>query len=336
MSLDEFSQEMLPAIEAELKKRISHPLALNSGLIEMCTYHLGWTGEDASPKATGKRIRPLITTLAAEATGGDWKAALPAAAAVELVHNFSLIHDDIQDQSETRRGRKTVWVKWGAAHGINAGDLMITLAFATIPGLKDFCSSDQVLTAQSILLDACVGLTKGQYLDMAYERAENIKMEQYWEMIQGKTAALLSAAAQIGALVGGADPATQTGYYQFGQSLGLAFQVWDDWLGIWGDPVMTGKSASSDLVTGKKTYPILYGLQLKGEFANRWSKGPVHIEDVNAMADLLRKEGAEESTLHKADELNAEAKSALNAISSNQPAFMALVELTDLLLNRKR
>jgi geranylgeranyl diphosphate synthase type I len=336
MSLVDLSREILPAVEDELRKSLSHPLITDTNLYKMLTYHMGWTGEGAGTGTTGKRIRPLLTILSAGATGGEWKNALPAAASVELIHNFSLIHDDIQDGSHTRHGRATVWVNWGEAHAINAGDLMFSLGLACLNRLKDTCSADVAIQAQSILSETCVSLTKGQFLDMALEQAEDASLNDYWTMITGKTGALLAASTQLGSLCASSDLVTQKSVSNFGLCLGLAFQVWDDWLGIWGDTVKTGKSTSSDLISGKKTYPVIYGLSQNGEFAKRWRRGPFRVEEVEYLEKCLKEEGAEEATLKKAQELTCEAKLALNVISSDLPAYQALVELTNSLLNRQR
>jgi len=336
VSLVDLSREILPAIEDELKKSLAHPLITDYSLYDMLTYHMGWTGEGAGAQVTGKRIRPLLTILSTMAAGGEWKIALPAAACVELIHNFSLIHDDIQDGSQTRHGRKTVWLKWGEAHAINAGDLMFTLGLACLNRLKDACSDDIVIQAQSILQETCVSLTKGQYLDMVLERAKESTLEDYWVMISGKTGALLAASTQLGALCAGSDQNTQIIFKNYGLNLGLAFQVWDDWLGIWGDAVKTGKSTSSDLISGKKTYPVIYGLSQNGKFATRWRKGPIPLEEVEQIEKYLQEDGAEEATLTKAKELSSEALSALNLASSELPAYQALVELTNSLFHRQR
>ena len=336
MSLVDLSQEILPAVEDELKRSVTHPLITDYSLYEMLTYHMGWTGEGAGKQATGKRIRPLLTILSARAAGGEWKNALPAAAGVELIHNFSLIHDDIQDGGQTRHGRKTVWMKWGEAHAINVGDLMFTLGLACLNRLGEFYSADIVVQAQSILQETCVSLTKGQYLDMVLERAEDSTLEDYWAMIGGKTGALLAASTQLGALCAGSDLGTQRIFKNYGLNLGLAFQIWDDWLGIWGDEVKTGKSTSSDLVSGKKTYPVIYGLCQNGKFAARWRKGPISLEEVEQIEKYLQEDGTKEATLKKAEELTSEAIAALSLVSSNLPAYQALVELTNSLLHRQR
>jgi geranylgeranyl diphosphate synthase type I len=172
-------------------------------------------------------------------SGGKWENSLPAAAAVELVHNFSLIHDDIEDNSHLRRGRPTVWTKWGIPQAINTGDAMFTLAHLTILGLESTCSKAITLKAAAILQETCLELTQGQYLDIAYESQKELSIEGYWLMVSGKTAAMLAASTELGGLAAGCSPEEQQAYHEFGHALGLAFQVQDDYLGIWGEVELT-------------------------------------------------------------------------------------------------
>ncbi|HQV95355.1 MAG TPA: polyprenyl synthetase family protein, partial [Anaerolineales bacterium] len=270
------TKELLSAVETELQKQVSRlDSPRTKPFHEMLTYHMGWTGDGAGPEATGKRIRPLLVLLCASACGADWKSALPAAAAIELVHNFSLVHDDIQDNSPKRRGRDTAWVKWGAPMAINVGDALFVMSSQAILDLKNSYSADVVVKAAEILHNTCLDLTRGQYLDMSYEERNDLGVEDYWHMISGKTSALIAACCHIGALLGGADDEKQEVYRSFGHYLGLAFQVQDDILGIWGDENVTGKSTASDLVEGKNSLPILAGLDKKGKFAERWAQGPI-------------------------------------------------------------
>jgi geranylgeranyl diphosphate synthase type I len=336
MTLNKLMDEMLPAIEAELKMVVSSPVNVAfPELREMLTYHMGWEGEGAGADAQGKRIRPLLVLLCAQAAGQEWRRALPAAAAVELLHNFSLIHDDIQDHSELRRGRPTVWTKWGVAQTINAGDVMYTLAFWALQRLEETTTGRTVLEASRCLQLVCLRLTEGQYLDLSYETRAELSLADYWPMIQGKTSALLGGCAELGALVGGANSAQQAYFREFGIKLGLAFQVLDDWLGIWGEAALTGKSTESDLVSGKKTLPVLYALEQHRAFAKRCQVGPILAQDVAEAALLLKQDGAEDYTLEQAGRLTAESQEALrNAVPVEENAAH-LRELAGMLLKRK-
>jgi len=284
---------MTNAIEEELLKACT--IAQKPGLKEMVSmlaYHMGWEGEGAGPNARGKRLRPQLVLLTAIAAGGDWSKALPAAAAVELIHNFSLVHDDIQDQSPLRRGRLTVWQLWGSAQAINVGDALFSLALLALNRLNETVSLQVTMEAHQFLQETCLRLTQGQYLDMAYQERADLTMEDYWLMVEGKTAALFSACTYLGALTAGASQSILENYRLFGHYLGLAFQVQDDLLGIWGNSVLTGKSTESDLLTRKKSLPVLYGLTQRGAFHQRWFQGPIISSEITSTASMLETEGA--------------------------------------------
>lgn len=321
--------QLLAAIEDDLQAVVEQ--ANGPGLSElhsMLTYHLGWTGEGAGPKATGKRIRPLLVSLTCDAVGGAWQRALPAASAVELVHNFSLIHDDIQDNSEQRRGRATLWHKWGVAQAINAGDAMFALAHLSLERLD----AEIYAPAAQLLPQVSLQLTQGQYLDLAYEDYDGLGIEDYWPMVEGKTAVLLAACARLGALVAGATSEQLRGFTRFGQKLGLAFQAHDDILGIWGHESETGKSACSDLLSGKKSLPVLYGLESSKAFKGRWERGKIAPKEVAQVAGLLEEAGAKEFSQKTARQLTDEA---LEALEAAQPKDGQLLkELAHELVNR--
>lgn len=329
-------EEMASSIEAELKKTVKSIHDQESeGLEEMLSYHMGWEGEGSGTDAGGKRLRPYFLLLTSAACGGDWKQALPAAASVELLHNFSLIHDDIQDQSELRRGRPTVWKKWGTAQAITAGDTMFTLAQSSLLNLHQYFESDVVIQALGVLQIASIQLTKGQFLDISYEKINDLSLDAYWPMISGKTAALLAACTQIGALTALVDETIQSKYHRFGYLLGLAFQVRDDFLGIWGDETLTGKSNESDLLSRKKSLPVLYALEKNAEFANYWRTKTILSKEVPHLTKLLESEGAYQYTTQKVKKLTKEALGILDEVQPQGSAGVALYELANMLLNRE-
>jgi len=336
MTLSQLINIYLPAIETELREVVAR--VQGHGLEELHTmmaYHLGWEGEGAGPKATGKRIRPILVLLSTQAAGGKWKKALPGAAAVELIHNFSLIHDDIEDNSPLRRGRPTLWIQWGIPLGINTGDAMFTLAHLALLRLEETATTEITLQAVKVLQNTCLQLTQGQHLDISYENEKTLPIEAYWPMVSGKTAALLAACTEIGALVADVDTQKRDAYQRFGRDLGLAFQALDDILGIWGDAAKIGKSNASDLVAGKKSLPVLYGLSQNGVFAQRWHAGPITANEVLTLAEQLEAEGARDYTQKEADRLT---ESALNALEQAQPqgeAGQALRQLANKLLQRE-
>lgn len=301
----------------------------------MMCYHLGWEGENAGPTATGKRIRPILVLLTTAASGGSWQRALPAAAAIELAHNYSLIHDDIEDNSDIRRGRPTVWKRWGIAQAINTGDAMFSLAHLALLDLRETTIPEIALEAAAIFQTTCLQLTQGQHLDIAYEERNDLTLGDYWPMIEGKTAALLAACTELGALISETSGQIRQSYRDFGLHLGLAFQVLDDLLGIWGDEDRTGKSAASDLVEGKKTLPVLYGLEKSDKFAARWAAGPILPAEAPDIADMLEAAGAHAYTQEEASRLTDKALSALESANPQGDAGEALFELTRKLLQRK-
>ena len=328
---------LLSDIELELQKQISRlDTPRTKTFHDMLTYHMGWTGEGAGPEATGKRIRPLMLLLCTSSCGADWRPALPAAAAIELVHNFSLVHDDIQDNSPKRRGRDTAWVKWGVPMAINAGDTLFVLSNQAIIDLKENYPAQVVTQAAEILHDTCLDLTQGQFLDMSYAERDDLTVADYWPMISGKTAALLSACCHIGALLSSTDEEKQEAYRSFGHYLGLAFQAQDDILGIWGDESVTGKSIASDLVEGKKSLPVLYALEKDGAFAQRWKLGNIIAQEVSALAEQLARENALQFASEAANQMTDLALQSLRVADPQGEAGEALIQLSNKLLNRKQ
>ncbi len=334
--LQHYRQVMLPALEEALQAYV-HAHIQPPALARMVAYHMGWEGPGAGPQVRGKRVRPLLTLLTAQAAGGRWQDALPAAAAVEFIHNFSLLHDDIQDRSRLRRGRPTVWYLWGVAQAINAGDALFALAFRALADLHTAAAGWPEPPA-ALLATACLHLTRGQYLDLAYEGRADLDEAAYWPMVEGKTAALLETAVVLGAYSAGLTHDAAQPYRTFGHALGLAFQVWDDYLGIWGDPARTGKSVASDLVARKNSLPVLYGLaQRDSAFARRWAHArPITEEEAPALAAHLADTGARHYTQTQAEQWTAQARAALaSAPVGDEQAHRALQALAENLLRRE-
>jgi geranylgeranyl diphosphate synthase type I len=264
-------------------------------LYDMMRYHLGLAGPgEGRASQVGKMVRPTLCLLSCEAVGGERRQALPAAAAIELTHNFTLIHDDIEDGSHSRHGRDTVWRVWGEAQAINAGDGMFVLAHLALYRLVEVgVPPSLALEAARLLDEACLALCEGQHLDLEFETRLDVTAEEYLAMISGKTAALMSAATAVGALLGGASQDVVNAFREFGRRLGLAFQVQDDVLGIWGDTAQTGKPAGDDVVARKKSFPVVHALGHASEDDRRWLRRiyssdtvePGRIEEVLAVLD---------------------------------------------------
>jgi geranylgeranyl diphosphate synthase type I len=330
-----FAGRALPELDSLLRELVGSAPA-TAGFRLLLEYPLGWVTADGALREQpgGKRVRPLLLLLCAEAAGGDWQAALPAAAAVELLHNFSLIHDDIEDASPLRHGRPTVWKQWGVANAINAGDAMFALAYSALARLADTTSDAVALQAWIIFNQMNLDLTLGQHLDMRFETQTGVTTDDYLGMIEGKSAALLAASAQMGALIGGANAQTAEHYRQFGLNLGLAFQIRDDILGVWGDPEVTGKSAATDILARKKALPALYGLAHSDELRALYERDSFDDADVLRAVALLDAAGAREYAAGLEADYHQRALAALEAAHLAGDAARALSGLLDALLGR--
>ena len=334
MSLESAQKQLLPLIEDHLKGFLfSLDFSASETLQEMIAYHMGWANDD---QGGGKRIRPLLTLLCAGAYRGIIDNALPGASAVEYLHNFTLIHDDIEDNAPLRHGKPTVWKKWGMPQAINAGDALFSIAQLVITDLGERCGDSIGLQAVRALNGTCLHLTRGQYMDIAFESREDVSVEHYLQMIEGKTAALIGFAAYLGGLTANQNQTQLNLLSQFGKTLGMAFQIQDDDLGVWGDPEITGKSSASDLLTRKKTLPILYGLQFSDEFCNLWKNEKISPENVDQFSSLLATCGARDYVETKAASYTKQAFEILEKLFPHENIYVeALHELTQVLLNRK-
>lgn len=241
------------------------------GLREMVTYHFGWN--DPSSK-TGKRLRPMLLLASSHLFGHEPLDLMPAAVAMEVLHNYTLVHDDIEDQGETRHGRQCLWRRYGLAQALNLGDYLSSMAHDIFYELEAEVNPSDFARAYTVFRQATMDVIRGQYLDMLFENEKSISVDEYLEMIRLKTSRLISAPIRIGALLSGVDEETDGLLEKIGEHAGLAFQIQDDYLGIWGDTDNTGKSNLTDLITRKKTYPILHGLAESPAFKALWDANP--------------------------------------------------------------
>lgn len=337
MSFKDFQNEFSPLIEKNLKLHFSsYDFGSSKILGEMISYHMGWRDRGNH----GKRLRPLLCLLITRALNGESDNAMPAAIAIEFLHNFTLIHDDIEDRSPIRHGRETLWVRWGEAQAINAGDALFSIAQLAMLNLNNTSDANVAVSAMNQFNQTCLKLTQGQYLDISFETDPNIQLEIYLDMIRGKTAALIAFSASIGGLVSNANQKIIRLLDKFGESLGMAFQIRDDYLGIWGNPEVTGKSTASDLLTRKMTLPVLFGLQACEEFKNIWMNEEFTQEACNRLSSLLESCGAQEYTRGKAAQFTNDAFQALDTLfpvsSVDNLYAKTLVELSENLLGRHK
>lgn len=329
-----FAPPYLEAIDQTMRQIVESSLPDEAGFGVMIRYALGWSTAEDQPyeQPSGKRLRPLLLLLCA---GQSWRRALPAAAAVELLHNFSLIHDDIQDQSFVRHNRPTVWQVWGIANAINAGDAMFSLSYAALASLANTLEASSLLKLWHVFNTTNLELTRGQHLDMRFESQTNVSSEAYISMIRGKSAALLAASAQIGALIGGLNEERANHFASFGLNVGIAFQIHDDILGIWGDPEVTGKSAATDIISRKKSLPVLHGLAHEPEFAAIYRQSnELSQNDLKRAVALLDECGAREAALRAETHYYNLAMHALESAQPDNQSADYLEQLLDFLFQR--
>ncbi len=290
-------------------------------------------------KAGGKKIRPALVCLTAEAMGGRTEGALKTAAAVELIHTFSLIHDDIMDQDEMRRGMPAVHTLWGESMAILAGDVLFSLAFELVAQThEEDIPASRVIKALNTVVDACVKICEGQACDMGFEGKFDVKESDYLNMIYKKTAALIAAATKAGATLGGGSPEQIEALAEYGKLIGMAFQIQDDYLDVVSDEEQLGKPVGSDIVEGKMTLMVVHTLSAAS------------AEDKEELIAILNRDGDEEniekaiSIFNKYGSINyardialenvEKAKKLLDVVDDS-PAKEALFKLADFMLQRK-
>jgi geranylgeranyl diphosphate synthase type I len=308
MLMDQARELCRPILQAAITE-LSPPLGRMAG------YHFGWW--DAAGTVTGDRhgnaLRAALTLGAATACGDSPAAAVPAAAAIELLHGFTLLHDDVMDEGPTRRGRPAVWRVWGVGNAILAGDALYALAFKV---LREYLPVAVAHEAIGRLTAASLELCQGQYEDCAFEQRSRVTLDEYLRMAVSKTAALMGCACAVGALCADADPGTVSAMDRFGRELGLVFQFVDDIIGIWGDPSVTGKPVGNDLQRRKYTLPVVAAMSSDGgaavELASLYnSPGQMTPADVIRAAALVEAAGGRHVAEQYADERLAAAIDAL-------------------------
>ncbi len=325
-------------VQAEMRSVVG---AAPEGLYAWMRYHLGWEDEDgASVEASpGKMMRPVGVLLATELLGGRAESAVPAAAAIELVHNFSLLHDDVEDASEFRRGRKNLWTFAGAAQAINTGDGMFVVARLAQYGLADAgVPPDRALAVMREVDDACIRLVYGQYMDISFETRQDVTLPEYVEMAGGKTAAMFAAPFAVGAAIAGAPPEVVDAMREYGRHVGLAFQMVDDILGIWGDPAVTGKPVGDDLLSRKMTYPVISALAAQDEagesFRRAYAVEPGVGDRIDTMARWIETTGARSATEARAREELALALAAARGAGLSDDVLALLEEYAEAAVGR--
>lgn len=326
-------------IEKELKNQIKPEEVESEPMYAMMRYFFGWQDENGNAiddaKARGKRFRPSLCLLVNESLNGKWEKALPAAVALELFHNFTLIHDDIEDHDEFRRHKPTVWKIWGIEQAINAGDGMYILFLRACLALrKNGYKESVILACIEAMQQTFQKIIEGQYMDISFENRSNVNVSEYIKMTESKTSVLVACACKVGALLAINDKKAIEEFYDFGLDFGMAYQIYDDWCGIWEKTEKTGKEIAGDIKKKKKTLPVLYAFENllngdKAELSRIYQKNELSKEDVKKAIELISKSGAQEYTAKIFENYKKRAKNIIETLSikkSFKNEFNGLIE----------
>ena len=311
---------------------------------DMLRYAMGWSDVDGNSRTAteGKALRPTLCLLACEATGGRASEALPAAVALELIHNFSLVHDDIQDRDETRHHRPTLWAVWGDAKALVAGNTFRAVADKALWSLVDEgVSYDDSLEVVRLLTEACLEMIEGQCLDLMYEGRLDIGPPEYMDMISLKTGALIRCALNVGAVIGTSDEDTVRAFRDCGRSLGFVFQIRDDVLGVWGDEEITGKPVGADIRRKKNSMPVVFTMsQARGGdrdlLADIYTRETLSDDDVAQVLDVMERVGTRSYAQDLAKKYRDRALASLSVAELPPRAHREMEEIAGFLLERQR
>ena len=285
----------------------------------------------------GKRLRPALTLMVTDLLGGDYRKALNASLAVEVFHNFSLVHDDIMDEAPLRRGRETVHEKWDINTGILSGDAMLISAYQQLENYEEPKFKTLIRLFNATALKVC----EGQQCDMDFETRDEVSVSEYMDMISNKTAILIAAALKMGAIIADADSAGQEAVFRYGMNLGIAFQLQDDYLDAFGDTAQFGKQLGGDIIENKKTYLYLKALELaneqeREELYHLYSLKPSDpTQKVEVVRDIFIRSRAVEETKIQIEKYTTKAFEELNAIADFPDAITALTGFGNMLMKRE-
>ncbi len=288
-------------------------------------------------KLGGKRLRPALTLMVTDLLGGDYRKALHAALAVEVFHNFSLVHDDIMDEAPLRRGKETVHEKWDVNTGILSGDAMLICAYRQM----EVYNEPKFKTLLQLFNSTALKVCEGQQYDMDFETREEVSVDDYMEMISNKTAILIAAALKMGAIIADADEASQEAVFKYGMNLGIAFQLQDDYLDAFGDTARFGKQLGGDIIENKKTYLYLKAKEMASEIEQRelsdlYSLKPTNPDQkVQIVRDIFINSGTVEETKSKISSYTSKAFKELEAIADYPDAISTLTEFGNMLMKRE-
>ena len=308
---------------------------------EAVKYSLGFVDQNGivQPNPSGKMLRSLLCTFTCDSTGGNWKDALPSAISLELIHNFSLIHDDIQDRDTVRRHRPTTWILWGTQKAIVAGTSTHCLGnIISLPSSGESRSKTKIqLELSKVLSKKCLQMIQGQVLDLSFEHKNRVTVNEYLKMISGKTAALISCAMHMGAYISEQSSKKASTFGRIGHFLGLSYQIRDDILGIWGDPENTGKSVGSDIVRKKKSLPIIHGSQLAIDVAlieQSYQKPAVTPSDLDNIMTIMEKRKTQKYCQTLAESYCQKAIQQINSAPLTKESKQEMIQLAHYFIER--
>ncbi len=307
-------------------------------------YYMGWVDNQGAPaeRMEGKALRPTLCLFACEAVGGTPEMAMPAAVALEFIHTFSLIHDDIQDEDEMRHNRETLWKVWGVPKALVAGNVLRVVADQALHKLVHAgLRHDRALSAMGLLTEAYLEMIEGQYLDLSFEGKTNVGVDDYFHMISRKTGALIRCSMAIGAAVGTDDPEAAEAFRECGRALGYVFQIRDDVLGVWGEEEITGKPVGADIRRKKNSYPVVYAKETARHqdvktLTEIYEKDSLAEDDVVTVLDVMDRADV---MLHAQSNAASYAAAALDSISGvdlSKESRQEIEDLTQFLLVRDR
>lgn len=320
------------------------PFKNHKDIFDIHSYHVGISNSDGtlvgSDQYMGKCLRSTLCVFICEALGGNVDNSMQAAVALELIHNFSLIHDDIQDGDGERRHRPTVWSIWGVPKALVSGNALHTVGDMSVfkSNIYDVPEKMQIKLS-NLLTEAYMKMIVGQCQDLEFENKTDITTDMYLGMIAGKTGALIQNAILMGALLGGKEYNTLQAFEEFGFLIGQAFQIRDDFLGIWGEESKTGKPIGNDIIRKKKTFPVVYGFEnahgaRKSQLLNIYNMKELYDDDRTKVLQVLEDVGAKEATLDFIDEVSERAMNIVNQLEIPTWASIELKKLVFFLANR--
>ena len=316
----------------------------HSDVYDMLRYYMGWVDENGRPHEAmeGKALRPTLCLFACEAVGGALEMAMPSAVALEFIHNFSLIHDDIQDRDEIRHNRKTLWAVWGDPKALVAGNVLRVVADECLHQLLDSgLDYDRALAAGTLLTEAYLEMIEGQYLDLQFEGRHDISMSDYLNMISRKTGALIRCSLNLGAVVGAQEQGVGDAFKESGRAMGYVFQIIDDVLGVWGNEETTGKPVGADIRRKKNSYPVVYTMGKANDKDRKmlneiYKKDELDDSDVDSVLAVMDRLDVKNQAQQEAEKYANVALESLAPVELSREARQEVEDLAHFLLVRDR